>query len=84
LEIKFKEQINLIYSTNKITLNLSNKSKNFLAKKWRDPANWARPIDRALKKYLISPLAKEIVSWNLHQWDIVNVDVDNDKLTFKK
>jgi hypothetical protein len=33
LEIKFKEQINLIYSTNKITLNLSNKSKNFLAKK---------------------------------------------------
>ncbi|MFZ2912121.1 MAG: AAA family ATPase [Candidatus Absconditicoccaceae bacterium] len=84
LEIKFKEQINLIYSTNKITLNISNKAKNFLAKKGRDPANGARPIDRALKKYLISPLAKEIVSGNLHQGDIVNVDVENEKLIFQK
>jgi ATP-dependent Clp protease ATP-binding subunit ClpB len=33
LEIKFKEQLNLIYSTNKIILNISNKAKNFLAKK---------------------------------------------------
>jgi ATP-dependent Clp protease ATP-binding subunit ClpB len=74
----------LIYSTNKIILNISNKAKNFLAKKWRDPANWARPIDRALQKYLTSPLAKEIVSWNFHQWDTINVDLENDKLTFKK
>jgi hypothetical protein len=33
LEIKLKEQFDLIYTSNKITLTISNQAKNFLAKK---------------------------------------------------
>ncbi len=84
LEIKIKQQFDLIYSTNKITLTITDKAKSLLAKKWRDPANWARPIDRALQKHLTDILAKEIVAWNFHEWDTINVDIENDKLTFKK
>jgi len=84
LEIKLKEQFDLIYASNKITLTISNQAKNFLAKKWRDPANWARPINRALQNYIIDPLAKEIVWWKFTQWDTINIDCENNKLTFQK
>lgn len=84
LEIKIKQQLELIYSKKQISVNISDKAKNFLAKKWRDPSNWARPIDRALQKYLTDPLAKEIISWNFYEWDTINVDCENDKLIFQK
>ena len=84
LEIKFKQQFDLIYSNSKITINLTNAAKNYIAKKWRDPANWARPIDRAIQNYLTNPLAKQIISWNFVQWDIVDITIENDKLIFQK
>lgn len=62
LEIKIKEQCDVAYANNRITLTFSNAAKNILAKKSWDPANGARPIDRALEKYIIDPLVKEIVS----------------------
>lgn len=84
LEIKLKQQFDLIHSNSKIIINLTNKAKNYIAKKWRDPVNWARPIDRAIQNYLTNPIAKEIVSWRFNRWYIINIDCENDKLIFKK
>jgi ATP-dependent Clp protease ATP-binding subunit ClpB len=83
LEIKIKEQINLVYASNQITLEFTNQAKNYLAKKWRDPANGARPINRALQKYIIDPLSLEIVSWKIQKWDKVIITIENNRIIFK-
>lgn len=83
LDMRIKEQCAMVYASNKITLTFTNQAKNFLAKKWRDPANGARPINRALQNYIIDPLAKEIVSCNIKEWASLTVDVENDKIVFK-
>lgn len=82
-EIKIKEQMELVYATNKITLSFTDSAKNYLAKKWRDPANGARPIDRALQRYLINPLAKEIVGGKYKPGAVIKIDMGNDKIVFK-
>jgi len=83
LEIKIKEQSDLIYASNKIALEFSNQAKNYLAKKWRDPENGARPINRALQKYIIDPLSKKIVAAEITQWASIIVDIEDNKIVFK-
>jgi ATP-dependent Clp protease ATP-binding subunit ClpB len=67
-----------------MSLELSDRAKEFLSNKWRNPAMGARPIKRAIQDYLINLLSIEIISWNFHEWDTINVDCENDKLVFKK
>src|SRR5690606_14184664 len=65
-------------------LELSEATKTFLAEKGYDQQFGARPLHRAIQKYLEDPLAEEILNTNVKPGDllIVELDKDNDKLTF--
>lgn len=64
-----------------IVLELDAKAKDFLVEKGFDPVYGARPMRRAVERFLEDPLAEEILRGKLHD-GTVNVTVDGDKLSF--
>ena len=65
-----------------ISFNLTAGAKEFLADKGFDPTYGARPLKRALQKYLEDPLAEEILRGQYAgDCDLV-VGCRDDKLTF--
>jgi ATP-dependent Clp protease ATP-binding subunit ClpC len=66
-------------------LNLSKPAKEFLAEKGYDKDFGARPLKRAIQKYLEDPLAEEILKSNISSGDEIHVDFDkkNEVLKFK-
>lgn len=69
-----------------ISVSLQEKAKNFLAQKGYDPAFGARPLKRAIQKWLVNPLSKMLISGELQDGDSVKVDADfgSDILTLQK
>jgi len=65
-------------------LELTDEAKGFLAEKGYDQQFGARPLHRAIQKYLEDPLAEEILNMNIHNGDILVADLDkeNQKLIF--
>ncbi len=57
-----------------ITLTLTEKAKQVLAKEGYDPYYGARPLERALKRLVENPLAMKIVSSEIKEGDHVTVD----------
>ena len=65
-------------------LNLDEKAKDFLVEKGYDPTYGARPMRRAVERFLEDPLAEEILRGSLHDNDPVQVTVEDNKLIFKQ
>jgi ATP-dependent Clp protease ATP-binding subunit ClpC len=67
------------------TLNLSDKAKDYIADKGFDKKYGARPLKRAIQKYIEDALAEEIVNSTLTEGDIIAMDFDDakDELTIK-
>ena len=57
-------------------LQLSQKAKDFLAEKGYDKQYGARPLKRAIQKYVEDILAEEIVSDQVHQGDNIEFELD--------
>ena len=66
-------------------LNLTDKAKDYIAEKGFDKQYGARPLKRAIQKYIEDALAEEIVNSNLNEGDSIYMDLDekNDALTIK-
>jgi ATP-dependent Clp protease ATP-binding subunit ClpC len=66
------------------SLELTADAKNFIADKGFDAQFGARPLHRAIQKYLEDPLAEEILNLSVKAGDILEADLDkeNDKLKF--
>jgi ATP-dependent Clp protease ATP-binding subunit ClpC len=58
------------------TLNLSEKAKDFIVDKGYDEKFGARPLKRALQKYIEDRLAEEIIKSNLQEGDTIQMDVN--------
>jgi ATP-dependent Clp protease ATP-binding subunit ClpC len=67
-----------------VRIELDAKAKDFLTDKGFDPLYGARPMRRAVERYLEDPLAEEIIRGNLHENEPVLVTVEGDKLVFKQ
>jgi ATP-dependent Clp protease ATP-binding subunit ClpC len=65
-----------------IRLTLDEKAMDLLVEKGHDPAYGARPMRRAVERFLEDPLAEEILRGSLHENDPVQVSVGDGKLTF--
>jgi ATP-dependent Clp protease ATP-binding subunit ClpC len=67
------------------TLNLSDAAKDYIADKGFDKKYGARPLKRAIQKYIEDALAEEIVNSKLSEGDTITMDFDDDKkeLTIK-
>jgi ATP-dependent Clp protease ATP-binding subunit ClpC len=68
------------------SMELSAEAKAFVADKGYDSQFGARPLHRAIQKYLEDPLAEEILNSNVKAGDkiIAALDVENQKVTFIK
>ncbi len=66
-------------------LELSNEAKDFIAEKGYDIQYGARPLHRAIQKYLEDPLAEEILNMNVKTGDtlIASLDKENNKIKFE-
>jgi ATP-dependent Clp protease ATP-binding subunit ClpC len=60
-------------------VKLTDEAKSFLSDKGYDPAFGARPLHRAIQKYVEDPLAEEILRANPKEGDIFELDVDKEK-----
>lgn len=67
---------------NGITLRLTDEAINFLAKAGFDSEFGARPVKRAIQKYLLNDLSKKLLSGEVNREKEIVVDVNNDELTF--
>ncbi len=65
-----------------IHLSLDEKAKELLIEKGYDPQYGARPMRRAVERYLEDPMAEEILRGNVKAGDIAEVSVANGKMTF--
>ncbi len=66
-----------------IQLILSDNARLFLAEKGYDQIFGARPLKRAIQKYLENPLSLEIIKGNITEASRLEVDVDGDQMAFK-
>ena len=66
------------------SLELTLAAKEFIADKGYDAQFGARPLHRALQKYLEDPLAEEILNMNIKAGDLLIADLDkeNQKIVF--
>jgi len=70
----------------RMTLHLSDAVKSRLAEKGYDPVFGARPLKRAVQKYLQDPLSMKILEEEFVDGDDIEVEINGtfDKLVFKK
>ena len=64
-------------------LSLSDKARDYIAEKGFDKQYGARPLKRAIQKYIEDVLAEEIVNSKLTEGDSISMDLDEgeDRLT---
>ena len=65
-----------------IHLVLDDKAKELLIEKGYDPQYGARPMRRAVERYLEDPMAEEILRGTIKAGDTATVSAENGKLTF--
>ena len=66
----------------KIVLELSPEARNLLAEQGYDRVYGARPLKRAIQKYLENPLSMEILKGNVPDGSRVRADVEGGEATF--
>jgi ATP-dependent Clp protease ATP-binding subunit ClpB len=72
-------------SDRKITLSLSDRAKEFLAKEGFDPVYGARPLKRAIQRVIQDPLALKILEGEFSEGDTVEGDVNSkNEVVFSK
>jgi ATP-dependent Clp protease ATP-binding subunit ClpC len=65
------------------TLKLSTEAKDFIAEKGFDKQYGARPLKRAIQKYIEDPLAEEIVNSKIKTGDHITMSLSTDKEELK-
>src|SRR5207249_11647272 len=83
LDLEVKKVMERLRGRN-IQLQLEDKAKDFLVEKGYDPIYGARPMRRAVERYLEDPLAEEILKGHLHENNPIQVTLEADKLVFKQ
>lgn len=68
----------------KMSLTLSDAAVNFLAEVGYDPVYGARPLKRAIQRELETQIAKHILRGDFNDGDTIFVDVENERLAFKR
>lgn len=66
-------------------MKMSNEAKDYIANKGYDSKFGARPLSRAIQKYVEDPLAEEIVNQNIEEGDIINIGLNkkSEEITIK-
>ena len=68
---------------NGVTLHVTAAAISTLANEGFDPQFGARPIKRAIQRYMLNELSKQLIAGTINREHPVTVDSENDMLTFK-
>jgi ATP-dependent Clp protease ATP-binding subunit ClpB len=78
------ERLERLLAERKLTLVLTDAARNFLAERGYDPVFGARPLKRAMQRYLQDPLALALLEGEFGEGDTVEVDAAGDELAFRR
>jgi ATP-dependent Clp protease ATP-binding subunit ClpB len=78
------ERLSRRLSDRKMSLRLSDAALDFLAEVGYDPVYGARPLKRAIQRELETQIAKAILRGDFSDGDTIFVDVENERLAFKR
>jgi len=81
LDLEIAKVVDRLKARN-LRLVLDEKAKDFLVNKGYDPAYGARPMRRAVERFLEDPLAEEILRSSLGSYEPIYVTAEEDHLTF--
>ncbi len=68
----------------RITIDLTDQAKDWLTDVGFDPTFGARPLRRAVQRYLENNLAREVLAGRIHPGDVVRIEVGEEGLTFER
>src|SRR5256884_298927 len=83
VEIQLKRLVRRL-ENQKITLELTDAAKAFVAQHGYDPVYGARPLKRALQKYILDPLSLDILEGKFREGQRIKVDADDGALEFRE
>jgi ATP-dependent Clp protease ATP-binding subunit ClpB len=78
------KKIEKLLEAKKLSLKLSQRAKQYTINLGFQPAYGARPLRRALQKYLQDPLSLELLKNRFNPGDCINVDLEGEELVFNK
>ncbi|HEY2083718.1 MAG TPA: ATP-dependent Clp protease ATP-binding subunit, partial [Verrucomicrobiae bacterium] len=84
LDLEISKVMARLMKNRNIALQLDEKAKDFLVSKGYDPQYGARPMRRAVERFLEDPIAEELLKGNLHDGEPITVSAENDRLTFNQ
>jgi len=68
----------------KIFVTLTDAAKDWLVREGYDPAYGARPLKRAIQRFVLDPLAMRVLEGEFRERDLVQVDAGTSGLSFAK
>ncbi len=88
-EIKKIVEIQMDYlrkrlADNKITLNMTDKAKEFVANMGFDPVYGARPLKRTIQHLIQDPLAMKILAGDINEGNQLTIDVRDGEVVFQQ
>jgi ATP-dependent Clp protease ATP-binding subunit ClpB len=66
----------------KITLELTDAARALIAREGYDPVYGARPLKRAIQKFILDPLSLDILEGKFHEGQTIRVDAKNGAMQF--
>jgi ATP-dependent Clp protease ATP-binding subunit ClpC len=75
-------EVDKLLADRSIVLELTDEAKDWVFRKEYDPEYGARPLRRAIQRYIENPLSGKIISGEIKDGDRVKVSVDKDALVF--
>ena len=78
------KRLELRLAERKLSLKLSEAALDFIAEVGYDPVYGARPLKRVIQRQLETQIAKSILRSDFTDGDVIFVDVENERLAFKR
>ncbi|MDO5306804.1 MAG: ATP-dependent chaperone ClpB [bacterium] len=78
------EHLKSLLDERKITFEITQEAKEFLATRGFNPIYGARPLKRVIRQMIENPLSKLILAQKFIDGDKIKIDVNNDEITFDK
>ena len=79
---KFMSEVTERVADLKVTISLTDAAKEWLAKTGFDRMYGARPLKRAIQRYVESPLSKRLIAGDYPEGSVVVIDVVDGEMTF--
>ena len=76
------KEVGKLLDDRRIGLELTDEAREWVFRKEYDPEYRARPLRRAIQRYIENPLSSKIIAGEIKDGDLVKVAVEKDVLTF--